>query len=177
MACHLDSTKPLSEPILDIVNLTLRNKLQWNFNQNSNTFIQENALESVVWEMASISSWPQCVNFWIKISSVVNTMPADDLVTPRARVSAAMILTWFFLVISHHNHGIFGWCAWIKLMDFVPRYQLCYSESSLYNIVILFCRSFSKENWSLSYIYMSDLSLGYHGGIPIFWGSYWPLKY
>ena len=36
----------------DIVNRTLRNKLQWNF--NSNIFIQENAFENVVWEMVAI---------------------------------------------------------------------------------------------------------------------------
>ena len=32
------------------------------FNRNSNIFIQENVFESVVWEMASILSRPQCVN-------------------------------------------------------------------------------------------------------------------
>ena len=32
----------------NIVNWTLRNKFQWNFNRNSNISIQENALESVV---------------------------------------------------------------------------------------------------------------------------------
>ena len=45
----------------NIVNWTLRNKLQWNFNRNSNIFIQENALENVVCGMASILSLPQCV--------------------------------------------------------------------------------------------------------------------
>ena len=40
----------------------LGTKLQWNFNQNSNIFIQENALEHVVCEIASILSRPQCVN-------------------------------------------------------------------------------------------------------------------
>ena len=38
----------------NIVNLTLRSKLQWNFNRNSNIFIQENALENVVSQMVSI---------------------------------------------------------------------------------------------------------------------------
>ena len=33
-------------------------KLQWNFNCNSNIFIQENAFESVVCEMAAMWSWP-----------------------------------------------------------------------------------------------------------------------
>ena len=45
-----------------IVNWTLRNKFQWNFNQNSYIFIQENAFEKVVWKMAAILSRPQCVN-------------------------------------------------------------------------------------------------------------------
>ena len=30
------------------------NKLQWNFNRNSNIFIQENTFENVICEMASI---------------------------------------------------------------------------------------------------------------------------
>ena len=35
MACRLFGAKPLSKPMLVIVNWTLRNKLQWNFNQHS----------------------------------------------------------------------------------------------------------------------------------------------
>ena len=46
----------------NIVNWTLRNKLQWNFIRNSYIFIHENTLENVVCEMASILSRPQCVN-------------------------------------------------------------------------------------------------------------------
>ena len=45
-----------------IVNKTLRNKLQWNFNRNSNIFIQENVYESVVCKKAAILSRPQWVN-------------------------------------------------------------------------------------------------------------------
>ena len=41
--------------------LLIRNKLQWNLNQNSSIFIQENAFENVVWKMAAILSRPQCV--------------------------------------------------------------------------------------------------------------------
>ena len=37
------------------------NNLQWNINHNSNIFIQENALENVICEMASMLSRPQCV--------------------------------------------------------------------------------------------------------------------
>ena len=49
----------------NIVNWTLRNKLQWNFNRNSNIFIQ-NAFENAVCEMASIWSRPQWVNCFSK---------------------------------------------------------------------------------------------------------------
>ena len=45
----------------NIVNWTLRNKLQWNLNRNSIIFIQENAFENVVWKMAAILTRPQCV--------------------------------------------------------------------------------------------------------------------
>ena len=47
----------------NIVNLTLRNKLQWNVNWNSYFFIQRNACENVVCKKAAILSWPQCVNY------------------------------------------------------------------------------------------------------------------
>ena len=46
----------------NIVNWTLGNKLQWNFNRNSSIFIEENTFENVVCEMLYISSRPQCVN-------------------------------------------------------------------------------------------------------------------
>ena len=44
----------------NIVNWTLRNKLQWNLNRNSYISIQENAFK-IVWKMAIILSRPQCV--------------------------------------------------------------------------------------------------------------------
>ena len=46
----------------------LGTKLQWNFNPNSYIFIQENALENIVCEMASILSRPQ----WDKLLSSVH---------------------------------------------------------------------------------------------------------
>ena len=44
------------------------NKLQWNFNWNSYIFIQENAFENVVCEMAPNLSRPQCDNSLLWIS-------------------------------------------------------------------------------------------------------------
>ena len=56
----------------NIVNSNFKNKFQWNFNLDSYIFIQENAIENVVCEMASILSQPQCVKIiygltWIPI--------------------------------------------------------------------------------------------------------------
>ena len=45
----------------NMVNCAPGNKLQWNLNRNAYIFIQENALENVVWEISAILSWPQCV--------------------------------------------------------------------------------------------------------------------
>ena len=64
MACRLIGAKPLSEPMLEYCWLDPWNKLQWNFNRNSESFIQENVFESVVCEMAAILSRPQCVKIW-----------------------------------------------------------------------------------------------------------------
>ena len=46
----------------NIVNWNPRNKLQWNPNRNSYIFIQENAFENGIYEMAFTLSWPQFVN-------------------------------------------------------------------------------------------------------------------
>ena len=49
MACRMAGAKPLSKRMLENWN-----KLQCNFSKNSCIFIQENAFENVVWEMAFI---------------------------------------------------------------------------------------------------------------------------
>ena len=46
-----------------IVNWTLRNKLQWNFNLKSDIFIQENAFGIFVCKIEVILSRPQCVKY------------------------------------------------------------------------------------------------------------------
>ena len=48
------AAQPLSEPILTYCQLDLRNKLLWNSIQNTKLFINENALENGVCEMAAI---------------------------------------------------------------------------------------------------------------------------
>ena len=61
MACRLFGAKPLSKPLLSYSLLgNLSNKLQGHFNGNFKFFIQENAVENTVCEMADILFWPQC---------------------------------------------------------------------------------------------------------------------
>ena len=61
MACRLFGAKPLSKQCW-IVNWTLRNKLQWKFNQNMKLFIHKTALENVRCEMTAILSRRRWVN-------------------------------------------------------------------------------------------------------------------
>ena len=91
----------------NIVNWTLRNKLHWNFNRNSNIFIQENALRNVVCEMASILSRLQCVNN--PRPSVSNTYASYDVWTPELQHSrrdklAAIFQTPFSNAFSWRKH-------------------------------------------------------------------------
>ena len=71
MACRLVAAKPLSEPMLENFKRTLGNqKPQWNFYQNLNIFIQENALEYCVWKMVAILWRLQCVHcgdVWVSL--------------------------------------------------------------------------------------------------------------
>ena len=72
IVCRLVGAKPLSEVLnqcWNIVDLNLRNRLQWNLKRISYIFIQANAFENAVWEMVAILSWPQCVD-WSLLNQV-----------------------------------------------------------------------------------------------------------
>ena len=43
--------------------VSIRKKIQWNFNRNSNIFIKENVFENIVCKMGSISSRVKCVKW------------------------------------------------------------------------------------------------------------------
>ena len=106
----------------NIVNWTLRNNLQGNFNRNSNILIQENALENFVCEMTSILFRPQWFNslalgrcgsdivsvfklnlrIYILSTSceigfrIVAKNPIDD------ESKLAQVMAWCLQAISHH---------------------------------------------------------------------------
>ena len=61
MACHLFSTKPLSEPMLPNCKLDPMEHISKTFCLNFNVFIEENIIEILICEMAVFSSRPQYV--------------------------------------------------------------------------------------------------------------------
>ena len=62
MACRLFGAKPSSKPMLGYCRFDLRNKLEWNVNQNTKLFIHKNASENIVCKMAAILSRGRWVN-------------------------------------------------------------------------------------------------------------------
>ena len=98
----------------NIVNLTLRNKLQRRFNRYSNIFIQENPFQNVVWKMAAILSRPQCVKE--QKSNVVVLLKILRL-SLKPKILHNFKTTWVFFKIE--NGPNFGnakrLCAFTKL--------------------------------------------------------------
>ena len=81
----------------NIVNWTLRNKLQWNFNQNSCIAIEENVFEYVFCEMAFMLYRPQCVNALLSVCGIyLNTQTTLNTLTVR-HSSSHMIPAHTFL--------------------------------------------------------------------------------
>ena len=63
----------------NIINWTLRKKLQRNFYQNSYIFIQENAFENIACETKSVLSQPQCVDSGRTFACFIAYLVADTL--------------------------------------------------------------------------------------------------
>ena len=54
MACRLSySAQAIIQTSAVMVNWTLRNKIQWNFDQNTRNFIYKNASQNIICEMAA----------------------------------------------------------------------------------------------------------------------------
>ena len=78
----------------NVVNWTLRNKLQWNLNQNSYLFIQGNAFKNIGRKLAailsrpqcakdikkSVHSWPQQCTFFNRCILMLNSVRPDDTI-------------------------------------------------------------------------------------------------
>ena len=73
---------PLSESMLNIVNFTLRENLQWNVNGNSYIFIQENAFKNFVCRIAAILSQLQCIQLKMPIGDTVRNQGPVSISRP-----------------------------------------------------------------------------------------------
>ena len=86
MACRLFGAKPLCEPILTNCQSDPKKKIQWNFDFNSNIFINENVFKNVVHEMAAIWSLPtfkhekeELAGVTGKLAVLAHFLPASEL--------------------------------------------------------------------------------------------------
>ena len=66
MACHSSAPSHYLKQCWFIVNWTLRNKIQWNSNQNTKIFIHENTFENIS-EMVAILSRGK----WVKLTNEI----------------------------------------------------------------------------------------------------------
>ena len=84
----------------NIVNWTLRNKLQWNCNRNSYIFIQENACENIVLKMAFLSFF-----LGLNVLSVTlkmwNNMEADWCIV-KPSTDIVFTLSWNYYAEDYH---------------------------------------------------------------------------
>ena len=84
-----------------IVNWTLRNKLQWNLNQNTKLFIYENAFENAVCEMAAILSRGR----WVKMyawKSLTHLCPNDIIWRHRNGPTLAQVIACCLMAPNHY---------------------------------------------------------------------------
>ena len=167
MACRLAGAKPLSEPMLGNCCLDPRNKLQWHLNRNSYIFIQENAFENVVWEMAAILSRPQCVNNlallggWISVITVgTNFVNMYRLGSWNLTINWKESLDWSWMMMPEfwlcfHSHSpLRQWCGWNSIQhqtwrralreEFVLASILCWIELYCFGVRRYFWKCTNK---------------------------------
>ena len=112
MACHLFGAKLLSKPMLVVINWTLKNKLQWNFDQNAKLFIHENASENNICKMAAILSRGRWVNSW---------WPRDAIWRQESRSTLVQVMACCLTAPSHYLNQ-----CWL----IITKVQWCSSEGN-----------------------------------------------
>ena len=116
----------------NIVNWTLRNKFQLNFYRNAYIFIQENALENGVCEMAAFLSGPQCVKGWMCLQGEhVSTIHSLSQGIPKPGVTTFGTKRGLTPRISFH----------FKFLKILATYHIihaCGHSSICYNLCIIF---------------------------------------
>ena len=121
----------------NIVNLTLRNKLQWNNHRNTTIFTEENASENVVCEMASILSRPQCLKrTTISLSSYVLELPRHP-----ACFMSWLVIVWRLLYEPDERGCKFVWNHTCQLL----KSRIYRNLSVQLQTHVLFCCFFSPD--------------------------------
>ena len=100
----------------NIVNLNLRNKLQWNLKRNSHIFTQEKAFENVVCEMAAVFclGLNMLESVWILFIDIYFVFPRGQWVNVSDKNEETNVMTSCFSLfdIGHsimHSPWVFKW--------------------------------------------------------------------
>ena len=102
----------------NIVNSTLRNKLQWNLKGVIYIFIQENPFENVVWKMAAILFWPQCKHQ--SVPSLVSLLPVSCVCLPWKAHWSLCKQEGTACLLSSHQSNFMAHSCWSHLQWFLP---------------------------------------------------------
>ena len=114
----------------NIVNWTLRNKLQWNFNRNSYIFIQENVSVKVIWKMAAILFRPQCVN----------TCNISHRIRPYAMIYFSIKATLQYKFVETE------WCMYASVVC-ISKLTIIDSDNGCFCITTLLCEESTSHGW------------------------------
>ena len=97
----------------------MRKEIQWNFNWYWSIFIQENAFENVVCEMASILSRPQCDNGNHNTSTTASSYGMGTLAPHNTPHNTPCLYGGYLCQIRSHPdskvHGANMWPIWGRL--------------------------------------------------------------
>ena len=135
---------------LIIVKWTLRNKLRWNFNQNTKLFIHENASENIVCEMVAILS----TEIWVSRLS----MPRVTYVNKKEFSIEIQPLSFrgygYRCIISSLNAILSLWLSpWrFNQINFMAKLSRCFSIHCCFlgvlAIIIVHC------DWSIHWLFI-----------------------
>ena len=164
MACRLFGAKPLSNQCWVIVNWTLRNELQWNFNQDTKLFIHSTASENIVCEMAAILSrgkWGPCRRSSSRSNNAIACCeyPLWDCTETNA-------YTWSNLTTREEQKGVGKF--WQLTRSLLQKLNKCnrqqFKEKNLWHYSFLFqrCSLTWKDKEDIQFIYSIHQLTGMH---------------
>ena len=123
MACRLVAPSHYLNQCWNIVNFSVRNKLQWNVNQNTYIFSQENIFENAICEMAAILSRPQCIkcrhlncgkrNVFSSMECAQNNLRNRSKLWPEIWCKFDDVIKWKHFRVTGHLCGEFTNDRWI----------------------------------------------------------------